>query len=227
MPSGSKQASLGSAERELKEQISKLVKRNSELEAQLLRRSSEEDDSESDKGLVALSVKRLTSLLFFLGCLSATAVILESWAETLEREVELSFFIPLMIGHGGNTGGSVVGSTIAKLAKKDNQETFTSTLCRELACSTFVGAILAGLASLVLPLFGISRHTSTVVTATIFAVTLLSTVVGATLPFGLKALKLDAAAYGPPAVTTLIDALGLITYLVIADTLLRHLKKVF
>ena len=216
----SMQPQQGSVERELKERVRKLEKRNKELEALIT--SGEIKLPEEELGIVPLALKRLTSLMFFLACLSATAIILESWADTLSKEVELSFFIPLMIGHGGNTGGSVVGSTIAELAAK-GKVSYVSTLCREVACASLVGAILAALANFVLPFVGISRHTTTVVTCTIFSVTILSTIVGATLPFALKALNLDAAAYGPPAVTTLIDAMGLITYLVIADTILKHL----
>mmetsp|Transcript_29810 Transcript_29810/g.96170 ORF Transcript_29810/g.96170 Transcript_29810/m.96170 type:complete len:244 (+) Transcript_29810:1559-2290(+) len=215
-------AAVGAVERELKEQVRKLQAENRELSQKLSRVETPSGPLADDLGLGALTVKKLTSLLFFLGCLSATAIILESWAETLSKEVELSFFIPLMIGHGGNTGGSVVGSTIAALAAKgDENVSYLHTLGREVVCASVVGVAFASLASLVLPLVGISRHTSTVVTCTIFAVTILSTVVGATLPFALKALKLDAAAYGPPAVTTLIDAMGLITYLVIADFVLK------
>jgi Mg/Co/Ni transporter MgtE len=40
---------------------------------------------------------------FFLGLILA-AVVVERFEELLTHEVELSYFVPLLIGHGGNTG---------------------------------------------------------------------------------------------------------------------------
>lgn len=160
--------------------------------------------------VVSLAFERTTSLVFFLACLTATAVILERWEATLTRDVELTFFVPLMIGHGGNTGGTVVGSVVASLHKP-----LAATLRRELAAALIVGGLLAFLASF-LPL----GRTALVVKLALVTITLISALVGALVPHFLKYMNLDAATIAPPAVTTLIDALGLVAYLTIADTFL-------
>lgn len=161
--------------------------------------------------VVMMALHRTSSLIFFLACLTATAVILERWEATLTRDVELTFFVPLMIGHGGNTGGTVVGSVVAGL----NKGNFLSTLRRELLTALIVGTLLAALASF-LPL----GRTATVVKLALLVITLISALIGAVVPHLLKYLNMDAATIAPPAVTTLIDALGLVAYLTIADTFL-------
>jgi len=171
----------------------------------------------AELGVLGLAAKRVASLLFFLGCLSATAVILESWEKTLAQQVELTFFVPLMIGHGGNTGGSVVGSTIAALASGGDAPSLSKTLARELGCALVVGSTLGSAAGALLPQVGVSRLTATIIACALLSITLLSSVVGATLPFVLRALKFDAATVAPPACTTMIDAMGLVTYLTIAE----------
>jgi hypothetical protein len=48
---------------------------------------------------------------FCIGLLLA-AVVVEQFEDVLERHVELSFFVPLIMGHGGNTGSQSVTTVI-------------------------------------------------------------------------------------------------------------------
>ena len=36
----------------------------------------------------------------------------------LEREIELAFFVPLIIGHGGNSGGQAVSTVIRSIGRR-------------------------------------------------------------------------------------------------------------
>merc|ERR1712091_208711 len=54
---------------------------------------------------------------FFLGLILA-AVVVERFEELLTHEVELSYFVPLLIGHGGNTGSQSVATVIRAIALK-------------------------------------------------------------------------------------------------------------
>ena len=62
-------------------------------------------------------------------------------------------------------------------------------------------------------LTGFDRDLSTVVVAALAAITALGAVCGSVIPLALDWLGLDAATVAPPAVTTLIDALGIVIYL--------------
>ena len=47
---------------------------------------------------------RVGWLSLFLVSLSMTALIMNGFEKTLERQLELAYFVPLLAGHGGNTG---------------------------------------------------------------------------------------------------------------------------
>ena len=51
-----------------------------------------------------IASKRVGWLSFFLASLSLTALIMNGFEKTLERQLELAYFVPLLAGHGGNTG---------------------------------------------------------------------------------------------------------------------------
>ena len=67
---------------------------------------------------------------------------------------------------------------------------------------------------------GFDRDLSTVVVAALAAITALGAVCGSVIPLALDWLGLDAATVAPPAVTTLIDALGIVIYLTVARAVL-------
>ena len=50
-------------------------------------------------------------IAFGIGLLLA-ALVVEQFEEVLEEHVELSFFVPLIMGHGGNTGSQAVTTVI-------------------------------------------------------------------------------------------------------------------
>jgi Mg/Co/Ni transporter MgtE len=51
-------------------------------------------------------------LAFFFAGLIIAAVVVEAFEDVLKKEVELSYFVPLLIGHGGNTGSQSVATVI-------------------------------------------------------------------------------------------------------------------
>lgn len=51
-----------------------------------------------------LAVKRVGWLFIFLMSLSLTAIIMNGFEHTLSKQIELAYFVPLLAGHGGNTG---------------------------------------------------------------------------------------------------------------------------
>jgi hypothetical protein len=53
----------------------------------------------------SIAMQRVGWLSLFLTSLSLTAVIMNGFEHTLSRQIELAYFVPLLAGHGGNTGG--------------------------------------------------------------------------------------------------------------------------
>ena len=67
--------------------------------------AAEEDPNEYIKTpFYGLAMKRVGWLFIFLMSLSLTAIIMNGFEHTLSKQIELAYFVPLLAGHGGNTG---------------------------------------------------------------------------------------------------------------------------
>lgn len=64
------------------------------------------------EGITACVRERFGWLAFFFAGLIIAAVVVEAFEDVLKKEVELSYFVPLLIGHGGNTGSQSVATVI-------------------------------------------------------------------------------------------------------------------
>ena len=222
---------LGYARVEFKDEIASLKRENAALKRKVGRKPRGggsaaghgpvvEDDPDSSSLLLA--VKRARTLALFLLLLSCTTAILEGYEETLAAHVSLSFFVPFLIGHGGNCGGMSVGAVISAIARGDARTPSSKyrLALREVLAGCAVAVQLGALAAVTMHLTGFDRDLSTVVVAALAAITALGAVCGSVIPLALDWLVLDAATVAPPAVTTLIDALGIVIYLTVARAVL-------
>eukprot|EP00878_Enallax_costatus_P007132 GHUV01007475.1.p1 GENE.GHUV01007475.1~~GHUV01007475.1.p1 ORF type:complete len:118 (+),score=24.31 GHUV01007475.1:323-676(+) len=66
----------------------------------------------SKEGIFDIARGRTGWLVVFCVGLLVAAVVVEQFEDILEHHVELSFFVPLIMGHGGNTGSQAVTTVI-------------------------------------------------------------------------------------------------------------------
>ncbi len=158
-------------------------------------------------------------LLLVLGAL-LTVNVLEAFEATLAQVVTLALFIPLLIGTGGNAGAQVSTTVVRALALGEVRAgDLMRVLRRELAVGLLLGVMLGALGFL--PLVGLyGRDIALVVSLTVVSVVAWASLVGACLPFAARRLRLDPALVSAPLVTTLVDATGLLIYLLIARAVL-------
>eukprot|EP00587_Corethron_hystrix_P000062 CAMPEP_0113297272 /NCGR_PEP_ID=MMETSP0010_2-20120614/205_1 /TAXON_ID=216773 ORGANISM="Corethron hystrix, Strain 308" /NCGR_SAMPLE_ID=MMETSP0010_2 /ASSEMBLY_ACC=CAM_ASM_000155 /LENGTH=243 /DNA_ID=CAMNT_0000150137 /DNA_START=308 /DNA_END=1039 /DNA_ORIENTATION=- /assembly_acc=CAM_ASM_000155 len=166
-----------------------------------------------------LAFQRVGWLFVFLCSLSLTAVIMNEFEHTLSQQIELAYFVPLLAGHGGNTGGQTVGSVLSALSSGSVTTNYAFQVIRKEAMSGLtVGLILGTFVGTVAHFFGgISSHVSMVVFCTL---PLLSTIAGtlaSSIPFACKAVGLDPSVIAAPAMTTFVDVTGLMSYFLIAN----------
>jgi Mg/Co/Ni transporter MgtE len=72
----------------------------------------------STDGLFELMRSRTGWLIIFCIGLLLAALVVEEFEDVLEKHVELSVFVPLIMGHGGNTGSQTVTTVVRALALK-------------------------------------------------------------------------------------------------------------
>jgi magnesium transporter len=167
-------------------------------------------------------------ILFFGQMLTASAM--GYFEAEIEKAIVLTFFIPLIISSGGNSGSQAASLIIRALAL--GELTFKNwwyVMRKEIFSGLLLGSMLAfiGLIRIILwQKFGISDYGEfwvwigvTVSVAVIFVV-LWGTLTGSMIPLILKRLGFDPATASAPFVATLVDVTGLVMYLSIAAFLL-------
>ena len=210
-----------SALRELKEVIQKQSKEIDTLKAALAIKASTKDSklssashgppSDIDPGtylhtpFYKIAFQRVGWLAIFLISLSFTAVIMNGFEHTLSQQIELAYFVPLLAGHGGNTGGQAVSSVLSALSTKSITSKDAFKIIRKEAMTGMTVGLILG--SIVGPAAhfggGISRHVSTVVFFTLPWLSTIAATLASSIPFACHAAGLDPAIIAAPAITQL------------------------
>lgn len=154
-----------------------------------------------------------------------TGSVLRIFEAELATVVALSFFIPLLIGTGGNTGAQTVSTIIRGLALREilPRDLFR-VLSRELLGGLMLGASLGVLAFARAELWGSGFWLSLVVGLSVLVICTWANTIGSLIPMAAQRLKIDPAIVSAPLITTLVDATGLAIYLMIAKLLLPELR---
>jgi magnesium transporter len=165
--------------------------------------------------------KRVGWLLLLFLAETFTGSVLRFFENELAQVVALSFFIPLLIGTGGNTGAQTVSTLIRGLALSEIRLRDTwRVVVRELGSGLLLGLLLGCVAFGRSLMWGSSVQLSLVVGLTIVAICTWANTIGALIPLVAQKVGIDPAVVSAPLITTLVDATGLAIYLIIAKVLL-------
>jgi len=159
-------------------------------------------------------------LLLFVGG-TLTGTVLRHFEGELSAVVALSFFIPMLIGTGGNAGAQTVMTIIRSLALGEIRfRDAWKVVLREALTGLTVGLMIGTAALGQALLTGASLTLAITVSLTMLAICLWSTAVGALIPLVAQRAGLDPAVLSAPLITTMVDATGLVIYFLIAKTVL-------
>jgi magnesium transporter len=160
-------------------------------------------------------------LLLFLGA-TYTGTVLHHFEDELQRAVALSFFIPLLIGTGGNVGSQTVMTVIRAMSVGEVEFRDLFRVWRkEVGTAALLGVLMAAAGALRAWLLGVEPLIIVAVAATAAVIVLWSATIAAILPLVLRRLGVDPAVVSAPLITTLVDGTGLFLYFEIARYLLR------
>lgn len=182
------------------------------------------EDGVSRVPLWSLYRKRVTwlVLLVFANLFSGAGI--AYFEETIAAQVALVFFLPLLIGSGGNAGAQAATLMVRGMATGDvGVKDWGKLLGRELLVA---GALGITMAIAVTPI-GIMRGgeaLAMVVALSMVTIVLFGSLLGMCLPFVLERFKVDPATASAPLVTTLIDASGVVIYFTIATVILSDVS---
>lgn len=172
------------------------------------------DQEIAEESALKMSRARLPWLLLGLlgGVLSA--LVISHFHTSIEKILALSFFIPVIMAMGGNTGTQAATVVIRGLATGDISIVRTGKrLLTELWVALINGILCGILLGLIVAFWLSDRHLGLGVGLSLISVILFSGSFGAFVPFALKKFNIDPALAAGPFITTSNDILGLLIYL--------------
>lgn len=181
---------------------------------------SEEEYLKAD--VFTLAKQRIFWLLFLMLSATITGSIIESFQSSLEKAVGLAVFIPMLMGTGGNAGTQsstlvIRGIALGEVSISD----VLKVIWREVRVSLMVGLAMGAVNFARVYFFGSNSFTiALVVSLTLVITVMLAKVIGGILPLFAKAINLDPAIMASPLISTMVDALTLLTYFKVAGVIM-------
>ena len=140
--------------------------------------------------------------------------------DIIAQNIVLVFFLPLLVGSGGNAGSQSSTLMVRALATGDVQfKDWFSLLGRESLVALCLGLTMA-LAVSFLGFYRGDEYVALVLAISMVGIVLLGCLIGMSLPFILNKFGFDPASASAPLVTSICDATGVLVYLSIASVIL-------
>ena len=167
-------------------------------------------------------LSRIPWLLLLMLSAAFTGGIIAHFEDALATQVALTAFIPMLMDTGGNCGSQssvtvIRGLSLGQIGFSD----WPRVVWKELRVGVLCAAALAAVNFLRLLLLSRpSAAVAAVVSLTLGVTAIAAKLIGCTLPMLAKKLGFDPAVMASPFITTLVDAVSLLTYFRIAALLL-------
>lgn len=172
-------------------------------------------------GVLTITRKRISWLLLLFVTESLTGTVLRHFEGELQSAVALAFFVPLLIGTGGNAGSQTTSTIIRALAVGDIElRDAWFAFWQELRAGILLGLCMAVVAYLRALTWGTGQPMALTVSIAIFAIVVWANTLGSLLPLLAIKLKIDPTVVSGPAMSTVVDATGLFIYFTIAGIIL-------
>lgn len=169
--------------------------------------------------------KRIVWLLLLFVAEAYTGTVLRAFEDEMEAVVALAFFIPLLIGTGGNTGTQITTTLVRSMATGQVRlRDVPAVLVKELSTGSMVAVTMALAAIIRAWTLGVGPEITVTVALTVAAIVMWSAFISSVLPPLLKKIRIDPALVSGPLIATIVDGTGLIIYFLIAHATLSQLQ---
>lgn len=173
-----------------------------------------------EASIFSLFSKRISWLVILVFVNLISSGVIEAFEEVLASAIALSFFIPLLIGSGGNAGAQSATLMVRAIATGDVLMTqWFRALGKEILVGLTLGLVM-GATSWILGLYRGGAEIGFIVGLSMVAIVLVANIMGTILPFLLTRFNIDPAVASSPLITTIVDATGLVIYFTIASIII-------
>jgi magnesium transporter len=174
-----------------------------------------------DTNVVTVTQKRIGWLLVLFVTATLTGSVMRLFESELQAVVALAFFVPLLIGTGGNAGSQTTATIIRSLAIGDVRlGDGLRVWWHEMRVGLLLGLGMAAAAYVRAITWEPDAALALTVSLSILGIVVWATTVGSLLPLLVARLRLDPAVVSMPVMSTLVDATGLLIYFMVARAVL-------
>ncbi|PES30646.1 magnesium transporter [Bacillus cereus] len=167
-------------------------------------------------------VKRIPWLLLLFIAEAYTGTVLKFFEDEIETVVALAFFVPLLVGTGGNTGTQVVATIIRAVGIGEVQfKDIFRVIRKEILIGILLGLSLGTAGLIRAYMLGVGTEVAQVVAITMVFIVVWASIIASALPLILRKFKLDPAVVSGPFITTFVDGTGLVIYFMVAKLILN------
>ncbi|TAK24159.1 MAG: magnesium transporter [Chloroflexota bacterium] len=175
--------------------------------------SSPLDEPYLHAGVLSIFRKRIVWLAVLLLAQAYTASVLSAFSAELQATVALGFFIPMLVGTGGNVGSQTVTTLIRAMGLDDVRwSDLVTVLWKEFRVSILIGLVAAAAMYGRAELLGVPVGVAAVVGFSACFIVVWAGLVAAVLPLVLRRVGVDPAVVSAPLISTFVDGTGLIIY---------------
>lgn len=165
--------------------------------------------------------KRVGWLLILFVAEMYTGTVLRAFEDELEAVVALSFFIPLLIGTGGNVGTQITTTLIRAMGQGEVRLRDLGRVIRKELSAAMLLAVTMGVAGAARAwTLGVVPQVIFTVAVALACIVVWASTIASALPLLLKKLHVDPAVVSGPMIATIVDGTGLMIYFYIAKIVL-------
>ncbi|HEY0188197.1 MAG TPA: magnesium transporter [Cellulomonas sp.] len=169
--------------------------------------------------------KRIGWMLALFAAEMYTGSVLRAFEDELSAVVALTFFVPLLIGTGGNSGTQITTTLIRAMATGEVRlRDVGAVLRKELSTGAMIAVTMALAAWLRAWTLGVGPEVGATVAVSAAAIVLWTALVASVLPLVLRRLRVDPAVVSGPMISTIVDGTGLIIYFTVARLFITALS---
>lgn len=152
-----------------------------------------------------------------------TGSALRHYDSVIQAVAKLSYYVPLLISTGGNSGSQSSTLIIRGMAVGEIKVTdWWRIALRELGQGLVLGGILASVGMMRVAMWGDGPRFMALIGATLIGIVVMGCVVGAMLPLAIRRLGFDPATSSTPFIASLVDVIGIVIYFNVARLVLSE-----
>ena len=181
----------------------------------------------ASQGALGLAEARIGWLGLFCAGLLLEAGVVKDFDALIASHVELSYLLPLVMGHAGNVSSQTTCAIVRGLAldQISPESDCLQTTAKECGCGCVVGAVIgAVIYATSLASGAISEEVAHTTAVAMPVVSVWASTVGAAVTFACARLRLDPVMISAPLAATIVDATSVILYFCVASRLLSVSK---